>query len=102
MLIIMLVEIEPSEIVISRREVRRKLQHGPILFDRRSVISALLSSFGLCVKRLNLGCDFVIGRGLGECCSGHHGNERQRRKTQSNLIAGLRALGIRGFIAESL
>ena len=66
MLIIMLVEIEPSEIVVGRGQVRRQLQHGPILFDRRGVISPLLSSFGLRVKRLNLGCDFVIGRGLGE------------------------------------
>ena len=62
MLIIMLVEIEHSEVVIGRGQVRRQLEHGPILFDRPGVVSPLLSGFGLRVKRLNLGCDFVVGQ----------------------------------------
>ena len=64
MLVIALVEIEHSEIVVRRGEVRRQLEHGPILFDRLGVVSALLSGFGLCIKCLNLGRDFVVGGGL--------------------------------------
>ena len=61
MLVIMLVEIQHSEVVIGRGQVGRQLEHGPILFDRLGVVSALLSGFGLRVKRLNLGRDFIIG-----------------------------------------
>ena len=64
MLIIVLVEIEHPEVVIGRGEVRRQLEHGSILFDRLGVVSPLLGGFGLRVKRLNLGRDFIIGRGL--------------------------------------
>ena len=67
MRIVVLVEIEYAEIVVGRRQVRRQFQHGAVFFDSCGVVSALLSCLRLCVKLLNLGCDFIIGRGLREC-----------------------------------